>query len=178
MNTEASSWWCRPLHISGWCLSLSFHSAGTTPYWWATQDHKDRRMKQCVLTAAPQSVEGGRRAEAGGSGAAAQTAGTKTLYPAGAHVHKLKTCVKVHKRTNRIFWSRHLATTPVAHRGRGGDGVQSEEVADVHFPEYTVQLGWLIVQETQRGHCGTNIQNTHTYSPRHNLLVQGYSLQL
>lgn len=50
----------------------------------------------CVLlTAAPQSAEGGRRAEAGGSGAAAQTAGTKTLYPAGAHVHKLGTCIKV-----------------------------------------------------------------------------------
>lgn len=73
------------------CGCLSFHSVGTTPYWWATQDRKDRRTKQCVLTAAPRSVEGGRRAEAGGSGAAAQTAGTKILYPAGAHVHKLKT---------------------------------------------------------------------------------------
>lgn len=39
-----------------------------------------------LLTAVHQSVEGGRIVEAGGSEAAAQTAGTKTLYPAEAHV--------------------------------------------------------------------------------------------
>lgn len=42
-------------------------------------------MCSVLLTAAPQSVAGGRRAAAGGSEAAAQTAGTKTVYPVGAH---------------------------------------------------------------------------------------------
>lgn len=46
----------------------------------------DNRMKQRLLTAGLQSVGGGRRAAAGMFGAAAQTAGTKTRYPAGAHM--------------------------------------------------------------------------------------------
>lgn len=39
-----------------------------------------------LLTAVRQSVGDGRRAEADESGAAAQTASTKTLYPGGAQV--------------------------------------------------------------------------------------------
>lgn len=45
----------------------------------------NRRATHRVLTAALRSVGGGRRAEAGESEAAAQTAGTKPRYPAGAH---------------------------------------------------------------------------------------------
>lgn len=40
--------------------------------------------------------------------------------------------------------------------------MQSEEVAAVHFPEDAVELGRLIVQETQRCHCGANTQKKHT----------------
>lgn len=38
--------------------------------------------------------------------------------------------------------------------------MQSEEVANVHFPEYTVQFGRLVVQEAQRCHCGPTDSNT------------------
>lgn len=55
------------------------------------------------LTAAPRSVEDDRRAEAGRSGAAAQTAGTKTQYPAGAHVHKLSMGMKVDVNTQKEY---------------------------------------------------------------------------
>lgn len=56
-----------------------------------------------------------------------------------------------------IFELGCLARTRLkAYRVRRGDGVQSEEVAAVHFPEDTVQLGRLVVQETQRCHCCTN----------------------
>lgn len=40
--------------------------------------------------------------------------------------------------------------------------MQPEEVAGVHFPEHTVQLGGLVVQEAQRGHCeDKHTKNTH-----------------
>lgn len=48
------------------------------------------------------------------------------------------------------------------YRWRGGDRVQPEEVAGVHFSEHTVQLGGLVVQEAQRGHCeDKHTKNTH-----------------
>lgn len=74
------------------------HSIVLVPHLTVELNMTKRREDEAVcglLTAAPQSVEGGRRAEAGGSGAAARTAGTMTLYPAGARVHKLNICMKV-----------------------------------------------------------------------------------
>lgn len=117
-------------------------------------------MWSVLLTAAPQSVAGGRRAAAGGSEAAARTAGTKTVYPAG--VHEKPHQVHTWRQKKRTFGCWLLANTK-SYRGVGGNGVQSEEVSDVHFPEYVVQFGRLIVQETQRRNCGRN-SNTHSLS--------------
>lgn len=49
-----------------------------------------------------------------------------------------------------------------AYRGRGGDGVQAEEVAGVHFLEDTVQFGRLVVQEAQRCHCRDKHTDIHS----------------
>lgn len=51
-----------------------------------------------------------------------------------------------------------------AYRWRGGDGVQPEEVAGVHFLEHAVQLGGLVVQEAQRGHCSSR-HTKYNYFP-------------
>jgi len=57
------------------------------------------------------------------------------------HTCNRKKCVHAGRRDERLACGD-------SYRGRGGDGVQSEEVADVHFPEDAVQFGWLVVQET------------------------------
>lgn len=85
-----------------------------------------------------------------------------------AHVHEMYR----RKHTNKAVAYKNQA----AHRGRGGDGVQSEEVADVHFPENAVQLGRLVVQETQRCHCGTKT-HTRTHAML-SLALAGFLLQV
>lgn len=83
----------------------------------------------------------------------------------------------MYRHNTEYFWSWHLAFVVTlkknlwVYRGRGGDGVQSEEVADVHFPEYAVQLGWLVVQETQRCNCGINMRiHKSTYTHTHTVI--------
>lgn len=104
-----------------------------------------------VLTAALRAAAGGRRAAAGMSAADTQTAGTGTRFPAGTHKQGFK---NAHGAREKGFESR------VAHGGRGGDGVQPEEVADVHFLEDAVELGGLVVQETQGRNWKTNTQKS------------------
>lgn len=76
-----------------------------------------------------------------------------------------------------------VQTTPVqamqkkeaAYRWRGGDGVQPEEVAGVHFLEHAVQLGGLVVQEAQRRHCGNKCTTDTQILPQYASLffIQG-----
>jgi len=82
-----------------------------------------------LLTAAPRFVSGGRRAEAGVSGAAAQTAGTETRCPAGGAGH-----IREGRRTDvtgcfvdldiwLVWLYEKMSNNRGVYRGRGGDGV-------------------------------------------------------
>lgn len=90
----------------------------------------DGRMALRVLTAVLQADGGGRRAVAGMSGADTRTVGTETRFPAGTHKQGFKT---THGAIGNL-------KSQVAYRGRRGDGMQPEEVADVHFLEDAVEL--------------------------------------
>lgn len=67
------------------CTSVTLSLATLVIHWYYTflVRHAEPLCLVCrLLTAAPQSLSDGRRAEEGGSEAAAQTAGTMTVYPA------------------------------------------------------------------------------------------------